>query len=73
MKLSEADAIILRGRMRCKPCGREIAEGAARAILYLSPQNYAVACLDCSQKEAGLNHELVKVPRAALVFDGRSR
>lgn len=55
-----SDAQILRGRADCARCNRIVPAGASRAILYLSPQHWAIACIECSQQEAGLNHELVR-------------
>jgi recombinational DNA repair protein (RecF pathway) len=61
-----SDAEVLRGKTRCATCGGKVLEGAARAILYVSPARYSIACINCARSEAGLNRELVKVPSLAL-------
>lgn len=58
----KTDAQILRGQIPCCKCGKAIAENAARMILYASPLIFSAACIPCAQNEAGLNHELVKLP-----------
>jgi hypothetical protein len=59
---ADNDALLLRGQITCSQCRKPIRQGAARAILYLSPMQFSAACLECSQKEAGLNEELARVP-----------
>lgn len=65
---ADNDALLLRGQITCSQCKKPIPQNAARAILYLSPVQHSVACLACSQKEAGLNEELAKIPARSIAL-----